>query len=175
MLRKLMAPALAATLLLAACDQSPTEVPEVAADDYALLMFGEAGSALEGTMGAGPTDRPFDGSSAFHRLPERLRLSEEQIAAIRALREAFKTEHQAEIDELRAIFQSARAARDAGATREEVREILEQGRAIAMALRPDVIALHLAIWDLLTDAQRFWLRMHHRMHHLPSPIAGGGR
>ena len=177
MLRKLLLPALAASLVLSACDQSPTEpaaeAAAEAAEDYALVMFGEAGAALEGTMGTAPTTGAFDGATAFHQLPDRIALSPEQIAAIRALREAFRTEHQTEISALRAIFQEARAAHAGGATREEVRAILMQGRAIALALRPAVIELHLAVWDLLTDAQRMWLRLHHRMHGMPRPIAEG--
>lgn len=172
MLRRLIAPTLAASLLLAACDRAPTETAPAAADDYALVMFGEAGASLEGTMGTAPTTGPFDGGSAFHRLPERLALSEAQIAAIRALREAFRTAHQAELTALRAIFQQARAAREGGATREEVHAILIQGRTIAVALRPAVLALHLAVWNQLTEAQRSWLRANHRLHHLPRPIAG---
>lgn len=173
MLRKLLVPALAASLVLSACDQSPTEPAAEAAEDYALVMFGEAGAALEGTMGTAPTTGAFDGATAFHQLPDRIALSPAQIAAIRALREAFRTEHQTELSALRAIFQEARAAHEGGATREEVHAILMQGRAIALALRPAVIELHLAIWDLLTDAQRIWLRLHHRMHDMPRPIAEG--
>lgn len=171
MLRKLLAPTLAAALVLSACDQSPTEPAAEAVEDYALVMFGEAGAALEGTMGTAPASGSFDGATAFHRLPDRIALSDEQIAAIRALREAFRTEHQTELAALRAIFQEARAAHEGGATREEVREILMEGREIARALRPAVIELHLAVWDLLTDAQRAWLRLHHRLHHMPRPIA----
>lgn len=173
MLRKLLVPALAASLVLSACDQSPTEPAAEAAEDYALVMFGEAGAALEGTMGTAPATGAFDGATAFHQLPDRIALSPAQIAAIRALREAFRTEHQTELSALRAIFQEARAAHEGGATREEVRAILMQGRAIAMALRPDVLELHLAVWALLTDAQRTWLRLHHRLHDMPRPIAEG--
>ena len=173
MLRKMIAPALAAVLLLAACEQSPTGITAASdTDDYALLMFGEAGSALEGTMGSAPTGSPFDGSTAFHGLPENLRLSAEQIAAIRALREAFRAEHQDEITAMRAIFMRARAAKEAGATRLEVHEILMEGRAAAIALRPFVFALHQATWNLLTDAQKTWLLENRRRPLVPRPIAG---
>ena len=173
MLRRLIAPALAASLLLAACDQSPTGTTAASAtDDYALLMFGEAGSALDGTMGRAPNGGPFDGSTAFHRLPGDLALSAEQIAAIRALREAFRTAHADEILALRAIFQEARAARIAGATREEVHAILMEGRDIAVALRPYVFALREAIRGELTEAQLAWLDAHRRRPFAPRPIAG---
>jgi len=172
MLRKVLAPALAATLLFAACDKSPTGVTAASAtDDYALLMFGEAGSALEGTMGPAPAGMPFDGASAYHRLPDAIALTPEQIAAIRALREAFKADHAAEIATLREIFMRARAAREAGATRDEVHAILMEGRDTAIALRPYVIALREGIWDILTPAQREWLFTHRRLPFVPRPIA----
>ena len=173
MLRKMIAPALAAVLLLAACEQSPTGITAASdTDDYALLMFGEAGSSLEGTMGTTPTGTPFDGSSAFERLPDSLALTAPQIASIRALREAFRTEHQAEITAMRAIFQRARAAHEAGATRLAVHEILMEGRAAAIALRPFVFALHQATWNVLTVAQKTWLLDHRRRPFVPQPIAG---
>lgn len=170
MFRRLLAPALAASLVLAACDQSPTQAPAATAaeTDYALVMFGEAGSALEGTMGP-QGGRPFDGSSYRRPFPDSLRLSEEQLAAIAALREAFRTEHQEEIDALKAIFEEARAARAAGATREEIRAILEQGRDIAIALRIDLVDLHFAIWSVFTDAQKAWI-LSHRPHRMPTPM-----
>lgn len=159
-MRRLFAPALAATLVLAACDQSPTQSAATASDtDYALVMFGEAGSALEGTMGPqGP--RPFDGRTYRRPFPDSLRLTEEQLAEIAALREAFRTEHAEELDALRAIFEEARAAREAGASREEIRAILEEGRPIALALRIDLVDLHYAIWSVFTDAQKAWVLSH---------------
>lgn len=173
MLRSFLAPALAASLLLAACDQSPTGAPAASeTDDYALVVFGEAGSALEGTMGRAPRGGPFDGSTAFHRLPADLALSAEQIAAIQALREAFRTAHADEILALRTIFEAARAAREAGATREEVHAILMEGRAAAVALRPYVHALRVAIRAELTDAQRAWLDANRRRPFAPRPMAG---
>jgi Spy/CpxP family protein refolding chaperone len=168
MLRRLIAPALAATLVLAACDKSPTASPAVA-EDYALTMFGEVGSSLEGTMGNVPTDRPFDGSSYRRPFPEALRLTDEQRAEIEALRTAFRTEHQDELDALKAIFEEARAAHQAGATREEIRAILEDGRALAIALRIDLVDLHYAIWSVFTDEQKAWI-LSHRPNRMPQPM-----
>ena len=168
MLKQLITPALAATLLLSACDLSPTAPTSaaLASDDYALVMFGEPGTSLEGTMGPDGGSRPFDGRSGRPALPGSIALSAEQIAAMQALRAAFRAEHQAELDALRAIFEEARAARQAGATHEEVRAILMEGRPIADALRPDVQALHEALRALLTDAQRAWFEAH-RPPHMP--------
>ncbi len=171
MLRKLMAPALAASLVLAACDSSPTEVSANDTDDYALVMFGEAGSALEGTMGEPPPGgNHFDGRSGWAPLPDSLALTQTQRDSINLLRAAFRTAHQAQLDSLRSIFAAARTARLGGATREEVREILETGRPIAQALRPDLEALRSAIRAVLTEAQRAWIDTH-RPRRFPRPIA----
>jgi hypothetical protein len=172
MLRKILAPALAATLVLGACDDATTG-PATASelnDDYALMMFGESGSALEGTMGPVAGPRPFDGRSGHPPLPEELALTDEQKAEIAALKAAFAETHDEEIAALKAIFEAARAARNAGASREEVFAILITGRDIARELRPDVLALWAAIWDVLTEEQKAWLR-EHRPARFPRPIS----
>ncbi len=171
MLRKTIAPALAASLFIGACSDASTAPSEaVMQSDYALLMFGEAGSALEGTMGPQHDGRPFDGRSGIRRLPPELALTEEQKAEIKALRDAFIAGHEEELSALKAIFQEARAARLAGATRAEVRAILLEGREIAIAMRPAVVELHEAIRAVLTDEQRAWLA-EHRPRRFPPPIA----
>lgn len=173
MLRKLMAPALAASLVLAACDSSPTGVFADDTDDYALVMFGETGSALEGTIGSPPSaGNHFDGRSGWAPLPDSLALSQAQRDSINALRAAFRTENQTALDSLRSIFAAARTARLAGATREEVRAILVTGRPIAQALRPDLEALRAAIRAVLTEAQRTWIDAN-RPRRFPRPIAPG--
>lgn len=170
MLKRLLFPALAATLVLGACDSAPTaNEPAAFADDYALVMFGEPGTALEGTMGPQTGPRPFDGRTGRPPLPDSLRLTEEQQAEMQALREAFRAAHKDELDALRAIFEEARAARAAGAPREEVRAILSEGRDIAIGLRIAVLELHLALRAVLTDAQRTWLDVH-RPRRFPRPM-----
>jgi Spy/CpxP family protein refolding chaperone len=173
MLRKVIAPAvLALSLGLAACD-SPTATQSVSSDDFALVMFGEPGSSLEGTMGPQAGPMPFDGRSGFPPLPDSLKLTQAQKDSIAVLRAAFRAAHAPQLDSLKAIFEAARAARQSGATREEVRAILVTGRPIAEALRPDVVALHQAVRAVLTDAQRAWLEAH-RPRRLGPPMAGSG-
>lgn len=169
MLRRLaLFPALAATLVLAACGESPTE-SMAQTDDFALVMFGEQGSALEGTMGT-QQGAPFDGRTQRATFPDSLRLTDEQRAQMLALRMAFRAENEAQLDSLRDIFREARLARLEGATRAEVRAILETGRPIAEALRPKVRALHEALRAVLTDAQRAWLDAHRPARHFsPRP------
>jgi hypothetical protein len=171
MLRKLIAPALAATLVLAACDQGST-APMTAQvdDDYALVMFGEVGSSLEGTMGTQPSRGPFDGRTFRRPFPDSIKLSQVQIDSIAALRLAFRTEHAAQLDSMKTIFEAARTARQGGATREEVRAILVTARPIALALRVDVVDLHYAIWSVFTDAQKRWV-VAHRPRQMPMPMA----
>lgn len=172
MLHRLMVPAAVAVLGLAACDSAPTDSLSVTAlsDDYALAMFGEAGSALEGTMGPQAGPRPFDGRTGRPELPDALKLTDEQKAEMLALREAFRLEHADALEALRAIFDEARTARQNGATREEVRAILAEGRETAIALRPYVHELHLALRAVLTDEQRAWL-WEHRPRRFPRPMA----
>jgi len=156
--KRLMIPALAATVALTACELTPTG-PTAAelSEDYSLVVFGDAGAALEGMMGPQDGTRPFDGRTGRPQLPDSLRLTTEQLAAIAALREEFRTEHAEELAALKAIFDEARAARRDGATLAEVRAILAEGRPIHEALRPDVQALHEAIRAVFTDAQRAWI------------------
>ena len=159
-------------LFLSACELSSTG-PSAATlgEDYALAMFGETGTALEGTMGPHSGPRPFDGRTGRPPLPDSLKLTDAQRAQMDSIRAAFRTEHEAELDALRDIFQDARTARMAGASHEEVRAILAQGREIAQALRPAVVALHEALRAVLTDAQRAWIASH-RPPHFPRPMAG---
>lgn len=166
--KRLMIPALAATVALTACELTPTGPASAQlSDDFALVIFGDAGAALEGTMGPQDGPRPFDGRTGRPELPDSLRLTTEQLETIAGLREAFRTEHADELAALRAIFEEARAARQNGATREEVRAILATGRPIHEALRPDVIALHEAIRAVFTDAQRAWLAAHRPLRPRP--------
>jgi Spy/CpxP family protein refolding chaperone len=100
-----------------------------------------------------------------------LQLTAEQRAEIAALRAAFKTANQADLDAMRAVFEQARAAREGGATREEVRAILETGRPIGERLRTNVFALDAAIMNVLTPAQREFLRRNRPP--APRPITRG--
>ena len=157
---------IAVSLAAAACSKDqPTQPTDtlvdtsaVAANDYSLVVFGSSGAALEGTLG--PAGAPFDGRSGFPPFPDSIALSDAQKAQMQALRDAFRTAHQSDLDALKAIFDQARAAHDAGATRDSVRTILQQARAIQQSLQAAVDALHQGILAVLTDAQRAWLAAH---------------
>lgn len=161
MLKRLMIPVLAATVALTACELTPTgPAAQQVGDDFALVVFGDAGAALEGTMGPQDSSRAFDGRSGRPQLPDSLAFSQAQKDSIKVLRDAFKAAHQSELDALKAIFDRAKAARQAGATHVDVRAILAEGRAIHESLRPAVQALHEAIRAVFTDAQRAWFDAH---------------
>ena len=87
-----------------------------AEDDYALVMFGEIGAALEGTLGTQPSTQPVDGRSWFGRLPDSLALTATQRTAILSLRASFRQNNAAALDSLRTIFLKARDARRADLT-----------------------------------------------------------
>jgi Spy/CpxP family protein refolding chaperone len=85
---------------------------------------------------------------------DRPRLTEEQIAQIRALHQAFQ---EAMADEIRAIkeaHQAARLAHQNGALREEIAAILAEVADEIAALREAERRLQAAIQDVLSDDQR---------------------
>ena len=94
------------------------------------------------------------------RLPEELALTAEQKAAIAALHEAFRAATAADVAALRAIEAQARAAHAAGKSREEIHEILAQGRPILERLHHAFALLQAAIWLVYTPEQRAWIEAH---------------
>jgi len=172
-MRRLLVSGIAlAITTLAACSKDSTSPSDSSnADDYALVMFGQSGAALQGTLGDQGGHPPFDGRTGAPHLPDSLALTDAQKAEIAQLRSDFEAAHQSELAQLKSIFEQARAAHEVGATREEIRAILEQGRTIGESLRPDVEALHTAIAGVLTDEQTAWLEAHRP----PMPPDVGGR
>ena len=85
------------------------------------------------------------------------RLTEEQIAQIRALTQAFHTAIADEIAAIKAAHQEARAAKQAGASAEEIRAILATVKDEMEAVRQAEHRLEQAILDVLTpDQRRAW-------------------
>ncbi len=176
MFRPLATALLVGTLGVTACDLLPTATNTAPAEDYALVMFGELGAALEGTMGTQPRNHPVDGRSGGRALPPELALTEAQKAEIKALRDAFAAENAETLAALKQVFEEARAARQGGATRLAVVEILAKGRTFAEALRPKVRALHEAIWNVHTPAQQAWITANRpKMPPLLPPMGNGPR
>jgi Spy/CpxP family protein refolding chaperone len=82
------------------------------------------------------------------------RLTEAQIAQIRALKQAFAEAVDDELAAIKAAHQEARAAKQAGASAEEIRAILQGVKDEMEAVRQAEIRLHNAIMDVLTPEQR---------------------
>ena len=93
-------------------------------------------------------------------MPDSLRLTAEQKAQIHALHEAFKAANRTDMEALHAIEAEARAARQAGKTREEVRAILAKGAPILDRLHLAFWRLQVAILAVYTPAQRAWIAAH---------------
>jgi Spy/CpxP family protein refolding chaperone len=112
---------------------------------------------------------PDAGGIGGAQLPDSLKLSAEQKAAIAALHEAFKVATAADVAALRAIEQEARAAKAAGKSREEIHAILARGAPILERLNAAFAALQAAIWQVYTPAQRAWIESHR-----PKPCGPSG-
>ena len=81
-------------------------------------------------------------------------LTEDQIAQIRALRQAFAEAVADELAAIKAAHQQARAAHQAGASAEEIRAILASVKDEMEAVRQAEHRLHEAILEVLTPEQR---------------------
>ena len=97
------------------------------------------------------------------------RLTDEQIAQIRALKQAFMEAIADEVAAIKAAHQEAREAKQAGASAEEIRAILATVKDELDALRRAEARLQDAIQDVLTpDQRRRWCVVRHQ-------VAPGGR
>jgi len=102
-------------------------------------------------------------------LPDALALTAEQKAAIAALHDAFRTATAADVAALQALESEARAAKQAGKSRDEIRAILERGAPILVRLTTAFVALQAAIWQVYTPEQRAWIESHR-----PKPCGPNG-
>ena len=146
---------LGAIAVLGACDKSTTPVsPATTADDVVDLIPDYAVSPAASIDAAG-----IGGSL----LPDALKLTAEQKAAIAALHDAFMKATAADIAALRSIEQEAKAAIRAGKSRDEVRAILATGAPIVTRLNAAFRQLQADIWAVYTPEQRAWIEAH-RLH-----------
>jgi Spy/CpxP family protein refolding chaperone len=143
---------LGAVAALAACDSSTSTSPtddltDVVVDvvpDYALS---EAASMDAAGIGGA-------------QLPDNLRLTVEQKAAIAALHDAFTKAIAADVDALRGIEQEARAAIRAHKSRDEIRAILAKADPIRARLDAAFKKLQADIWAVYTPEQKAWIESH---------------
>lgn len=136
---------------LAACDGSTPASPADGLDDVVDVVPDYAISPATSVDAAGI------GAS---ELPDGLRLTAEQKAAIAALHEAFTAANASDIAALRTIEREARAAIAAGKPREEVRAILARAVPIRDRLDTAFRKLRADIWAVYTPEQRAWIESH---------------
>lgn len=167
----------AVAMFVAACDRAPTTPDTLQASldavDPVVVTFG----ATQGLPGGPFGDRnglPFMGSMPFGGgpaaaakgrgpgapLPDSLRLTDAQKAQIQALVAAFVAANAADIATMKGAHDAARDALKAGATRDEVKAILEAAKPAADRVRAAAEALRTAIAAVLTPAQRAWIDAH---------------
>lgn len=139
---------LSLAVALVACDRDVT-----APVDAAALL--EAGGIL--AWDAAGMSGPGRYLSALGRLPENLRLSAAQAAAIKAAVDEFLQATQADRETLASIDKAAAEAKRSGKSREEIRQILEQGAAARQRMEAAEQALQVRIEAILTAEQKAWL------------------
>ena len=146
-MRKTFGMLIAATML-AACDSATTPestTPELAAVTSFSADVGSAGPREMGSL---------------HRLPDDLKLTDEQEAQIRMLLDEFATDTKADRDALAALIEDAREAHRDGASRDSVMKLLAQADPIRERLAAAHEELKAAIDAVLTAEQKAWLEAH---------------
>ena len=140
-----------ALVSLAGCEQSTPVSPASLTPDVVDVVpdYAVSPAATIDAAGIGASD-----------LPDNLRLTAEQKAAIAALHDAFMTANAADIAALKAIEQEAKAAIKAGKTRAEIRSILAKAIPIQTRLEVAFRKLQADIWAIYTPEQRAWIEAH---------------
>src|ERR1051325_3289356 len=119
-MRRIVLLALGSTLAACATEMAtaPTAVPPNVAPNF---TAGANPSALGGRFGG-----PWLGLS---RLPDNLKLTDAQRAQVTAAVQDFQSVTKSDRDAMRAIMQQASAARQAGASRDQARQLFAQGKS----------------------------------------------
>jgi Spy/CpxP family protein refolding chaperone len=142
---------LGAMAILGACDKSTPVSPATTADQVVDVIPDYAVSPAASIDAAG-----IGGSL----LPDAVKLTAEQKAAIAALHDAFMKAIAADIAALQAIEKEARAAVAAGKSRDDVRAILAKADPIRARLDAAFKKLQADIWAVYTPEQRAWIEAH---------------
>lgn len=155
-----------AALALAACNRDTTG--PAAMDDLFAFTSADFGAVAYGMM---PGMHPGAGLPELRRLkafPDSLKLTAEQEAKISDLLESFQSANQADLEALKVVMDRAKAARDAGKGREEVRAILQEALPIHLRLMAASLKLRADTAAVLTAEQRAWL-----LSRMPQPCNPG--
>ncbi len=155
---------LAVALLLVSCDRGPTQPSSSA------LLDSLDAAALTFNASLGLPGAPFQDASAQHApgdakgpgaaFPDSIRLTDAQHAAIDALVNAYATANAADIAALQAIHAQMEAAMKAGDTKAQVEAIAKTAAPILARQMAASVALHDAIFKLLTPLQQSWIGSH---------------
>jgi Spy/CpxP family protein refolding chaperone len=140
--------------MLAGCGKEPTGLASPTPQPGVTPAGGAAGEVGAFGMG-GMAGRP--GAGLLRRLPPNLALTAAQKQSIagyvKSFAEATKSDRQA----LVALLKQARDARQGGASKDQVKAILEQGKAIRQRIQPARQQLRQQIEGVLTAEQKAWL------------------
>lgn len=153
MRKQLLAVAISSLFALTACSHD-------AAGPDPLAQFGAESIDLIPDYASSMAAEIDGGGIGGARLPDSLRLTAEQKAAITELHEAFRAAHAAQFATLRQIETQMRDLRRSGGTREQFMALLAQAKPILEALAADFAALQEAIWAIYTPEQRAWIEAH---------------
>jgi hypothetical protein len=156
MMRKpLLALATCGLAALAACSSDPS-----APQDQEAARFASEPVDLVPDYAISPAAEIDGAGIGASLLPESLKLTEEQKAAILALHQAFLEDHADEIAALRELERQLRELRKNGGSFEQARPLLLQARAILTGLADDFAELQEAIWAIYTPEQKAWILLH---------------
>lgn len=166
---------------VAACDRGPTTPQNLQsqfdAADPVVLTFGATQGLPGGPIGehggmpfmggmpfAGAPGSAMDGRGPGAAFPDSIKLTDAQKTAIQALITAFQAANKADLDAMKAAMDAAHAAMKAGKSHDEVKAILSAVAANAARVRAAAEALHTAIENVLTPAQKAWIAAHKPDH-----------
>ncbi|HJU75565.1 MAG TPA: hypothetical protein VJ717_17610 [Gemmatimonadaceae bacterium] len=126
------------TAALAACSDSATAPSPSVETELDEVIFDISAEPNDVAAAQDRRDRPTTAATP----PRERRLTEAQRQCIKDAVEEFRTANAAVLEQLQAIHKKAREAVAAGATRAEVRRILEQAKPLLERLRAAHEALH---------------------------------
>ena len=129
---------LTTTAILAACSDSATAPSPSVEAELEEVIFDISAEPNDVAAAQDRRERP----TTTAQPPRERRLTEAQRQCIKDAVEAFRTANQSVLEQLQAIHKKAREAVAAGATRAEVRRILEQAKPLLERLRAAHEALH---------------------------------
>jgi Spy/CpxP family protein refolding chaperone len=145
---------LVAAATVAACSRDLATAPAPAATDAAATASGDP---TTGSSSGFRGWRPDGALRALRRLPDNLRLTDAQRAQISALVQRFEQATKSDREAMQALMKRVHAARQAGATQEQIRQLLAQGEPIRQRLAQAGERLKNAIAGVLTADQKAWL------------------